>query len=482
MARIGGKTVSAEQPLIAALQRYKDERKARWHTPGHKGQAPMGLVDGASDVTEVGELTPKSHRRDPLHTSEDLMAKTFGTLRTWYSVQGATLPVMASILAACRPGDTVLVDRNAHRSVLSGLVLAGARPLWIYPALGPGAYVLPVPDKVRAQMIRRHKPKAVIVTNPTYDGLSASLKESVAACQALQIPLIVDEAHGTHFFGHRGFPLSALSQGADLVCHGTHKTEPVLTQTGLLHQNTSRVSTEQIQQAWDLLATSSPSYLLMASLDTLQGLRQTPAYHARWEALADAAHKVWDDLEKKDVLVLQKWWRDQGGMADPAKLTLIGTGDALLSHLRQYGEPEKADPFGVTLVLTPYDEWPVLEQAIRGIGGGMAGNVWPDLAQWPQAEMLLSPAEAMRQPREWVPVREACGRIAAAPVTPYPPGVPVIMPGERIDSAMISWLQSASAWCGQKTGDVQGFAPPPEGTLAKEGEQGLWVTSEVVGN
>ncbi len=472
----GAREVAVERPLVTALEAYGRRGKARWHTPGHKGGRGMRALGWEWDLTEVADLTPKTSREDPVHRSEQLMAETFGAQRTWYSVQGATLPVMAAVLASCRPGSRVLVDRQAHRSVLSGIIIAGASPVWAYPRLGPGGYPLPVDDEDRAEMIRRQDPQAVIVTNPTYDGLSAPLAATSRLCQERGIPLIVDEAHGTHFYGNPGFPLSALDQGADLVCHGAHKTEAVLTQTGLLHQNSRLVSAQQLQQAWEMLATSSPSYLLMASLDELQALRHTPDYRDQWVRFGRDMQEIWRDLETAGIFVLQGWWQRSGGWADPAKLTLVGNGERILSELRPFGEPEKADPFGVTLVLTPADDLGVLRQALRTLGG--AGGLAAPMAMWPQAVPVWPPGEAVRRPREWVPWREAAGRVAAAPVTLYPPGVPVIVSGERIDAGMVSWLESTRDWCRQRTGELQGFEPAPEGTLWKEGEEGLWVTTE----
>ncbi len=472
------------RPLIDALNTYVSGARARWHTPGHKGMAFPQDMRWDWDVTEVGELTPKTHRQDPLHLSEALMAETYGALRTWYSVQGATLPVMAAILAVTARGDRVVVDRNAHRSVHGALQLGSLQPYWVYPENGVGGYSLPVGDNLRAQIIREQQPAAVIVTNPTYEGLSEPLRETAAACHAYNIPLIVDEAHGTHFYGKAEFPPSALLQGADLVAHGAHKTEATLTQTGLLHCAGLLVSEQQVAEAWDLLATSSPSYLLMASLDELQAMRHTGEYRRQWELFARDMRSLWREMEARGLLTLQQWWESAGGMADPAKLTIVGPGDLILSVLRDFGEPEKSDPFGVTLVLTPHDDLQTLRAALGDLPPALSltGARWRQIAEWPRAQQVMSPEQARRAPREWVPWRLSVGRVAAAPVIPYPPGVPLVVPGEKIGPAMLSWLESYQLWYRQRTGDMQGFEQPPAGMARKEGEQGIWVLCEKMGN
>lgn len=354
-------------PIIEALKAYSAGGKARWHTPGHKGRVPLPYLLSEWDVTEVRELTPKSDGDDPIHDSERLMAQSFGVQKTWYSVQGATLPVMAAILAACPPESSVVVDRIAHRSVHAALILGHLRPIWAYSRVGPGGYPLPVNDEERVRLIEQFQPKAVIVTNPTYEGLAADLSATAAICRQHGIPLIVDEAHGTHFWGHEGFPRSALVEGADLVCHGVHKTERSLTQTGLLHLNSPIISVSQVQDAWDLLATSSPSYLLLASLDDFQFLRHQEEYHRGWHVLAEQLRALRARWRDQGLNVLQDWWELQSGQADAAKLTILGDGSHLLRKLEPFGVEEKSDPFGVTLIVTPYDDLNMVKAALDAI-------------------------------------------------------------------------------------------------------------------
>ena len=475
----GGSTLT---PIIQALDHYTAQGRARWHTPGHKGRFSLPYLVSEWDVTEVRELTPKSIGMDVIRQSEDLMAESFGVLKSRYSVQGATLPVMAAVMAASPPRSRVVVDRIAHQSVHSALVLGNLEPVWAYSSQGPGAYPLPVDDKERARLIMESRPQAVVVTNPTYEGLSAPLVETHRVCRELNIALIVDEAHGTHFFGHEGFPATALIQGADLVCHGAHKTEVSLTQTGILHINTSAGWIPRVQEAWDMLATSSPSYLLLASLDYLQYLRHHDNYHQSWNSLAKNMRQMWHTWENEGLFILQSWWERQGGQADPAKLTVVGDGQRLLDAMEPFGVEEKSDPLGVTLIVTPQDDTEVIARALEHCARTCSGGrlIGERRRLWPHARQVVSPYAAWHAEREWVPLSLASNRIAARSLIPYPPGIPIVVPGERIDSDVILWLEENRAWYPRRTGDLRGVEKAFDPLSPGRGEEGLWVVKEAV--
>lgn len=470
-------------PIIQALANYSASDLARWHTPGHKGRASLPYLLPEFDVTEVRDLTPKSVGGDVIRQSEDLMAETFGASRSRYSVQGATLPVMAAILAATTPYSRVVVDRIAHQSVHSALVLGNLEPIWAYPSLGPGGYLLPVDDKERAQLIMRSQPEAVIVTSPTYEGLSSPLTETRKVCQEMNIALIVDEAHGTHFAEHQGFPQDALSQGADLVCHGAHKTEQSLTQTGLLHININVLPqlAKRVDELWDMLATSSPSYLLLASLDYLQYIRHQEQYHRQWVNFAVGMRKMWKTWEAQGLFILQSWWeRHEGGQADPAKVTVVGDGHKLFEAIEPFGVEEKSDPAGISLIVTPQDDPAILNRALKQCAGTMPHrNPLTEFARfWPQSSQALLPYQAWKAKREWVPLSSAINRIAAKPVIPYPPGIPLVALGELINRDVILWLEENHEWYRRGTGDLKGLESAIEGSSPQRGEEGLWVVKE----
>lgn len=422
--------------------------------PGHKGTPPPGgaFLDWAYDVTEVGNLGPSSDRTDPIYRSEQAMAEYFGSRRTRYSVQGATLPVTAAILASAPPESQILVDRNAHRSVLSALIIGGYRPVWIYPEWLDGSVALPAGWDIMVKASdERHA--AAVLTSPTYEGLTDWDPEGMATLQRSGAIVVVDEAHGTHFFGRRGYPRSALALGADLVAHGPHKTEGVLTQTGLLHRVTERVSEDAVDFWWRLLQTSSPSYLLLASLDRLQGERNAKSADILWEEMAEKARGLWEAFALEAVDVLQAWWERGGKRADPAKLTLLGEGMELKNILQSVGPIEKADATSVTLILGPTQNLSLLKKLIprlKPFVRPIRGLRQP-MVRLPQ---IYAPRFVWGRPKTLVPLRDAIGRIAAYPVTPYPPGVPVIMPGEMVNREVIDWID---IWDRGKWGIMEGI-------------------------
>ncbi len=456
-----------ERPLLNALQAFVSGpgRSARWHTPGHKGSAPDGaeFLAWAYDVTEVGSLSPSGHGLDPIARSESLMASAFGADRTWYSVQGATLPVTAAMLAAFPLGAEIAVDRNAHRSVLAGLVLGGFRPRWIYPQLVGGAVALPAMPAGQAAAGQVLKGTAgLVLTHPTYDGLTASLAPWVDAAHAANVPVVVDEAHGAHFAGRAGYPRSALDYGADLVVHGVHKTEAALTQTGLLHRQGNRVGNAAVDWWWSMLATSSPSYLLLAALDRLQAERHQPGRTAEWEALSETMRELWGRWQTSGISVLQPWWESRGGVADPAKLTILGDGRAMAESLASRGTVEKVDAVSVTLILSPGQDTALLDDAIRPLARWSGFR--PAIRPWPQLAAELPPREAVVRAARWVPWRDAPGRVAATALIPYPPGVPLAIPGEVLTPEVLDWVDE---WQSGGAGWVQGVDGSEEG--------GLWV-------
>lgn len=460
------------RPLISAIGSWVQESqsKQRWHTPGHKGHAPENaeFLQWAWDVTEVGHLAPRMDRMDPLAQSQALMAKSFGVDRTWYSVQGATLPVTAAMLAAFPLGAEIAVDRNAHRSVLSGLVLGGFRPRWIYPDVLGGGMTLPVAaDHVQAQLAGTH---GVVLTHPTYDGLTRSLKPWIEAAHCLGIPVVVDEAHGAHFLGRVGFPPSAIEGGADLVAHGVHKTEPTLTQTGLLHLQGGLVEDAEVERWWSMLSTSSPSYLLLASLDHWQASRNGSDNQDRWQRWASSMREAWKEWGRLGVPIIQSWWEERGFRADPAKLTLWGDGERLANLLARHGWVEKFDARTVTLILHPDQNLEVLDAAIRDLLA--KGDIFHQIPPNPQtpfhdAPVILSPRDVLGRRARWSELESVAGLVAARAVTPYPPGIPAILPGERITG---QWLEKLKRWPTENGVWIEG--------MDRDGQKGMWVIDE----
>ncbi len=429
------------------LQIYAQASGERWHMPGHKGRTPVrgDFLCWEFDVTEIG---PMDKNPNPVQVSERLMAAVSGADRTWYSVAGATLPVMAAILAANRFESTLRVDRTLHRSVLGALTVGGYQAEWIYPQFVRAGLMLPL----REFGADFSGSSGLVLTRPTYDGLAASIQSVIDEAHRQGLTVVVDEAHGSHWSGE-WYPESALSMGADLVAHGVHKTEASLTQTGLLHLQGHRIDPSEVDRWWRILGTSSPSYLLLASLDRLQWERHQPHYRDRWQRLAERAESLWNTMTAMGIPVLQPWAKAEGLSVDPARLTLLGPGKELAERLARYGELEKVTPGSATLFLSPDQELSLITEALRGMDFRSAEGALEPL-EFPRLNSAMTVREAASRNGRRVGLAESRGLVIKEAVTPYPPGIPVALPGEQMTEAMIDWLKW---WAATTTAPIQGL-------------------------
>lgn len=458
MMETGRRGLTVDTPLLDLLDRYVRRGGKRWHTPGHKGNPPTrgGFLDWSYDITEIGELLASPNA---IEQSEALMARTYGADRTWYSVNGATQPVMAGVLAAFPFESTLFVDRSVHRSVLSALVIGGYHVRWLYPSWLQAGLVLPLtafPDHFAGVA-------GLVVTRPTYDGLAGPIETVIARAHGQNLTVVVDEAHGSHWQGE-AYPASVLSLGADLATHGVHKSESTLTQTGLLHVKGERVSREEVDRWWRLLQTSSPSYLLMGSLDRLQWERRQPDTARRWDELAEGARILWRELEGHGLVVLQSWAESKGLSADPARLTILGDGPELRRQLAPWGEVEKVTPGSATLFLAPGESLDLLKQVLVELAQ-VADP--PDLShtRYPRLSTAMNIRDAWGAPGDWVALEQATDCVVKDALTPYPPGIPLAVPGEMLTKDMIDWLMN---WMGTRSS-------PIEGVRYEKGRPYVWV-------
>ena len=461
-------------PLIDALADRAARRSGRFHVPGHKGRAidPM-LADAwgdcwAWDLTELDGLDNWAAPQGAIAAAQTLAADCFGAAATRFLVNGATGGITAAIAAVCGDGDELIVARNAHQSVLSGLILSGARPVWVWPEVDR-AWQLPtgVAPAAIAQALDAHpRAKGVVIVSPTYHGWVSDVRAIAALTRSRRIPLIVDAAHGAHFGLHPALPESPLAAGADLVVASAHKTLGSLTQSALLHINYgAAIDRSRLEQALRWVTSSSPSYLLMASLD---GARRRAALSgfSDWAATLDRVDRVRSALGHDASLRVLA-----GESLDRSRLTVHLPGwngyevDEILD--RDWGiTAELSSPHHVTFIWTPAnseaegDRLVVALQALaRSPQDPALLPAWIGLA--PPSSAPLTPREASQAPTEVVAIEQAIGRIAAESVCPYPPGIPAIVPGERVDQRAIEQLQQTLAL----GGDCTGCADPTLQTL-----------------
>lgn len=455
-----------QTPLFSGLVRHAARQTIPFHIPGHKRgegmdrdfQAFMGPDALSIDLINIAPVDDLHSPHGIIQQAQELAAEAFGADRTFFSVQGTSSAIMAMIMATCGPGDKILVPRNVHKSVLSALVFSGARPVFMAPELDHELGVAHGVSlaTVRGTLALHPDAKALFVVNPTYFGVCADLLGIVNEAHAYGIPVLVDEAHGVHCYFHEELPIGAMQAGADMAATSVHKLGGSLTQSSILNVKGGLVSADRVQAIMSMLTTTSTSYLLLASLDTA---RRHLAVHGR-ELLGQAIQLA--QTARHQINQIPGLWclgpevvgdRSSSFDLDVTKLCIsvkeLGvTGIEVELLLREEFniEVELSDLYNVLCLVTLGDT----ERSIAALTSALsalserfharapAHSVRVRVPETP--ELVLLPREAFYAPTEIVPLAESVGRIAAESVMVYPPGIPILMPGERISEANLAYV------------------------------------------
>jgi arginine decarboxylase len=465
-------------PVLDTLVRYAAGDILPLHTPGHKrGRfAPPRLKELWGEAVwrlDLPSMTATDNLQHPqgcLIEAQALAAELFGADATYFLTGGSSQAVSAMFLTAAPPGSTVLMPRNVHRSVVNALALSGAVPKFLphgvladCGALGVDAATITHALDTEANV------SAVFLTRPSYYGLARDLGEVVKLCRQRNVLLLVDEAHGAHLgICPAGGPESALAAGADLVAQSWHKTLGSLVGSAVLHRGSgSRVDPFRLQSALNLLHSTSASFLLLASLDAV---RQRLAHDGR-EVFARTVAEVRELAAKINalpglrVLSAEGDERLAGHRCDPLRMVVSvretgwnGYDVERLIRNEFSIEDEMADWFNVVLVLGPGDDPIALERFLNAMKHVAAKPRAADAqqesaSQWlqpPIPTLAMTPREAALATSEAVPLARCAGRVCAETVAFYPPGIPFLMPGERITADIIAASESlsrAGAYC-----------------------------------
>jgi arginine decarboxylase len=453
-------------PLFDALTAHAKRNPLQFHIPGHKKGAGMDaefrsfIGDNALsiDLINIAPLDDLHQPSGAIAEAQALAAEAFGADYTFFSVQGTSGAIQTMIMSVCGPGDKIIVPRNAHKSVMSAIIFAGARPVFLSPAMDEQLGIAHgiTTRSVRKALERHPDAKAVLVINPTYFGISANLKEIVELSHSYDIPVLVDEAHGAHIQFHDDLPLSAMQAGADMAATSVHKLGGSLTQSSVLNIKGSRVNPTHVQAVLSMLTTTSTSYLLLASLDAA---RRNLALNGREMVdralrLAQSARERINKIQGLYCFGEEILGTEAAFDYDPTKLTIhvrkLGiTGYEMERRLRERFniEVELSDMYNILCIVTPGDSEETIErllQALASIAEEQSGAseikrivpvknpIIPTLA--------LSPRDAFYAQTESVPLAEADGRIMAEFIMVYPPGIPILLPGEVISRENIDYI------------------------------------------
>ncbi|MFK4428460.1 MULTISPECIES: aminotransferase class I/II-fold pyridoxal phosphate-dependent enzyme [Bacillus] len=433
-------------PLYEALIEFKERRLLSFHVPGHKNglnfpqKASGGFKDILSiDVTELTGLDDLHSPFECIDEAQQLLAEVYGVHKSYFLINGSTVGNLAMILSCCGEHDIVLVQRNCHKSIINGLKLAGANPVFLNPWIDE-VYNVPVGvrDEVIKEAITKYpNAKALILTHPNYYGMGIDLEASIAYAHAHKIPVLVDEAHGAHFCIGDPFPKSALVYGADIVVHSAHKTLPAMTMGSYLHINSRLVSEEKVSSYLSMLQSSSPSYPIMASLDIARFAIAVIKEEGHDE-IVEFLRRFKEGLRSiPQIAILQYPSQDELKVTVQTRCQLSGY--ELQSVFEKVGiYTEMADPYNVLLIL-PLQVNEGYMKAIEIIRLAMQQYKVKDktasIRYTYKGEISSLPytyKQLERYETKLVSIEEAVGMIAAEMVIPYPPGIPLIMYGERI--------------------------------------------------
>jgi lysine decarboxylase len=452
----------AEAPLFRAWRNFVESDVTPFTIPGHKRRARavdvslQRLLD--ADVPLYGGLDTAKLSAGVLERAERLGADLWGADWCRYSTGGSTHANQALCMALGTPGDTVVVSRSAHRSTVLGLVLAGLRPVWMPVQLDSGLGVpVGTSPAVLDQALAEH-PEAVgvLCVEPSYLGTTSDVAGLVCVAHRHDIPIVVDQAWGAHFGFADGYPPHALAIGADAMVVSAHKTLPAFSQASVVAATTGRIDGDRLQRAFEATSTSSPSGAILASIDASRALLADPSGGALLSELAGAAQRLRTGLGRAGLRTLQPDHFGHGRF-DPAKLVVTTaasghSGLVLEAELQRRRIPvEMADQDTVVPQLTLFDD-PAslgrLESAL--VDAGAVGTLRPRpaqvAAQWRHdAPQVLTPREAFFAQHEVVAFAAAEGRVSTELVAPYPPGIPILVPGEQITGDSLRALTDSLA-------------------------------------
>ncbi|MEG0805074.1 MAG: aminotransferase class I/II-fold pyridoxal phosphate-dependent enzyme [Lachnospiraceae bacterium] len=454
-----------DMPLCTALDRFCKKDIIPFDVPGHKrGKGNPELVDLlgektiSKDINSLAEMDNLNHANGVILASEELMAQAYGAEHAFFTVNGTTLGIHVMILSACNPGDKILLPRNIHKSAMNALILGGLNPVYMEAEVSEQfGFVTGVTlDTVRKSMDENPDAKAVFIINPTYYGVCSQLKEIIAYAHSKGIAVLCDEAHGSHFTFHDELPFSGMQLGADMAATSVHKTGGAMTQASALLLNSNYISKDRVNELLGMFHTTSPSYILMASLDAARHNLATRGKELFDQILplVRSARITIDNIP--GLFCLSKNHIGEPGIYDfdETKLTINVTGlgitgfevyDLLFSD---YGiQLELADVYNILAIVSLGDDQSSLDGLVtaltdlskRFFGKKEKIETYPIPLKNPT--LITNPRAAYYGEKEFVPIDSCVGRTIAEAIMVYPPGIPILAPGECVSQEIIDYLK-----------------------------------------
>ncbi len=446
-----------------------------FHTPGHMQGKGMDralrdfLGDNilAIDLTQIRGLDDLLQPEYAIQEAQELAAEAYGADHSFFLINGSTSGNQIMMMTALNPGEKIALPRNAHKSAMGGLIMSGAEPVWMKPEVDDGLHMDHTVTPATVLRTLEHDPsiKAIYIVSPTYYGVAADLEAIAAVTHDAGIPLLVDEAWGPHFHFHPALPIDAIAAGADMCINSTHKMLGSLSQTAMLHQKGDRIKLDRLKAVVKLFLSTSPNLVLVASLDVA---RRQMAMEGG--ALLSHTIELANDTRRRlnNIPGIYCFGEEQVGKPgvfdlDPTKITItvksLGyTGYEAEEILRRrYNvQCELADLFNTLALFTIGTTQEAADRLVYGVkelsredrpidvfspSGVLERRLQTGTYNLPPIPPIrMNPREAFLAPTEFVRFKESAGRVCAEVITPYPPGIPVISPGEEITEGIIAYL------------------------------------------
>jgi len=460
----------SKAPLFDTLFARAKRDVISFHCPGHKNGRSIDkeLKDYTGeevykfDVTVFDEVDSLHDPVSSIKRSQELMAEVYGVKHSLFLVNGTSVGNMAMFLAACDSGDSIIVSRNSHKSIMAGIIISGVWPIWIQPKIDQNLDLIfnTTYDQIKDALNKYPEAKAVFVTSPTYNGIVTELSRIVDLCHKKGKTVLVDEAHGAHLHFNQQLPQSAVEVGADLCVQSTHKILSAMSQGSVLHFNSKLIDFNRVKKIVSMLQTTSPNYLILASLDLA---RRQVFLHGKKKFDRIIKISEWGRSYINDNIPLMKCFTRQEMLElrfdlDVTKLTVNVTKTGLSGYeiesilAKEYNiQLDYSDLFNLVAIMgegSSKFDMETFVKALEDIAKRYRGKQknWilkiPSLA----TEMVMRPREVfLSNNTKKVNLKKAVGHVAAQTLTFYPPGIPIVIPGERITREICDYLISMSS-------------------------------------
>ncbi|NLI91205.1 MAG: aminotransferase class I/II-fold pyridoxal phosphate-dependent enzyme [Peptococcaceae bacterium] len=453
-------------PIYEALQKYKTMRVVPFDVPGHKqgkGNPELREFLGEKclsvDVNSMKPLDNIGHPVSVIKESEELAADAFGAHHAFLMVNGTTSAVQAMIMSVCKQGDKIIMPRNVHKSAINALILCGAIPVYVNPGVNKE---LGIPlgmsiHEIKKAIDQNPDAKAIFVNNPTYYGICSDLKKITELAHRNNMVVLVDEAHGTHFYFGENMPLNAMAAGADMAAVSMHKTGGSLSQSSFL-LTSNRLSTGHVRQIINLTQTTSGSYLLLSSLDISRRNLALDGKNifAKVTSLADYGREEINKIGGYYAFSKELINGDSVYDFDRTKLSVhtreIGlAGIEVYDILRDdyYIQIEFGDIGNILAIISVGDRALALERLVSSLSEirrlYMRDKTGMFDHEYINPEVVMPPQQAFYSGKYSVPIQKSAGYISGEFVMAYPPGIPILAPGERITPEIIDYISYAKA-------------------------------------